>query len=232
MPPTRDSGTTIELPQKRPPGLESRCNATQTQRSFHRPVDQRETLAKLRVLQSAQLEGRLLDREMVLAHWATAFASLRDRALAMSDRIAARGANRSADELRGIVSEEVRESARSGVQWTILSASGERSSRRLGPRLHRPTFPSLSGRGQPRLGQQLPAGRATPLTDDTVRAGAAGTAFAALADPARDHSEGGAVRGHGDRVEHHRLLHGGGGIADSLRRSRRFRWRKNSAAKD
>ena len=66
-------------------------------------------LAKLRVLQCAKLEGRLLDREEVMAQWATAFASLRDRAMAIPDRIAARGANRTSEELRGIVSEEVRD---------------------------------------------------------------------------------------------------------------------------
>lgn len=66
-------------------------------------------LAKLRVLQSSQLEGRLLDREAVQATWAQCFASLRDRALGMGDRIASRGVNRSADELRKIVDAEVRD---------------------------------------------------------------------------------------------------------------------------
>jgi hypothetical protein len=63
----------------------------------------------MRLAQAQKLEGRLLDRELVVGTWATVFSSLRDRALAMSDRIAARGANRSADELRGIVAEEVRD---------------------------------------------------------------------------------------------------------------------------
>ena len=66
-------------------------------------------LAKMRVLQANELEGRLLDRDLVESHWAAGFAALRDRALAMADRIAARGANRSAEELRGIVTEEVRD---------------------------------------------------------------------------------------------------------------------------
>jgi hypothetical protein len=66
-------------------------------------------LAKLRVLQAGSLEGRLLDRDLIESAWATAFASLRDRALAMADRIAQRGANKSAEELRQIVSEEVRD---------------------------------------------------------------------------------------------------------------------------
>ena len=66
-------------------------------------------LARMRFAQASKLEGRLLDRELVVSTWSTVFASLRDRAMAMPDRIAARGANRSADELRGIVSEEVRD---------------------------------------------------------------------------------------------------------------------------
>ena len=66
-------------------------------------------LAKLRLLQSGKLEGTLLDRDEVQAQWAAAFASLRDRALGMGDRIASRGAGRSAEELRKIVDAEVRD---------------------------------------------------------------------------------------------------------------------------
>ncbi|MGA7237196.1 MAG: hypothetical protein WBY44_16035 [Bryobacteraceae bacterium] len=66
-------------------------------------------LARMRLSQAMKLEGRLLDRELVVGTWSTVFASLRDRAMAMPDRIAARGANRNADELRAIVSEEVRD---------------------------------------------------------------------------------------------------------------------------
>lgn len=51
-----------------------------------------QALARLRQLQSGQLEGKLLDREEVRAHWAQAFAALRDRALGMADRISSRGA--------------------------------------------------------------------------------------------------------------------------------------------
>jgi hypothetical protein len=47
-------------------------------------------LAKLRILQSAHLEGTLLDRDEVKAQWAQAFAPMRDRALGMGDRIASR----------------------------------------------------------------------------------------------------------------------------------------------
>ncbi len=65
-------------------------------------------LARLRVLQSAALEGRLLDRDQVQAQWAQAFASLRDRALGMADRIASRGAGRTPAELRAIVDAEVK----------------------------------------------------------------------------------------------------------------------------
>jgi hypothetical protein len=70
-----------------------------------------EALAKLRVLQSGVLEGRLLDREEVRAQWAQAFATLRDRALGMADRIASRGAGRSArgEELRSLVDAEIRD---------------------------------------------------------------------------------------------------------------------------
>jgi hypothetical protein len=68
-----------------------------------------QALARLRQLQTGQLEGRLLDREEVRAQWASAFASLRDRALGMGDRIASRGAGRSAEELRAVVDAEVRD---------------------------------------------------------------------------------------------------------------------------
>jgi hypothetical protein len=67
-----------------------------------------QALAKLRILQSAALEGSLLPVDQVRSQWAYAFASLRDRALGMADRIASRGAGRSADELRVIVDAEVR----------------------------------------------------------------------------------------------------------------------------
>jgi hypothetical protein len=66
-------------------------------------------LARLRQLQSGQLEGKLLDREEVRAQWAQVFASLRDRALGMADRIAIRGAHRSAEELRAVVDAEARD---------------------------------------------------------------------------------------------------------------------------
>jgi hypothetical protein len=72
-------------------------------------LEKEQALAKLRHLQSAKLEGALLDREAVRTQWAAAFAALRDRALGMGDRIASRGAGRSADELRQIVSAEVRD---------------------------------------------------------------------------------------------------------------------------
>jgi hypothetical protein len=68
-----------------------------------------QALARLRQLQTGQLEGRLLDREEVRAQWASAFAALRDRALGMADRISSRGAGRSAEELRTIVDAEVRD---------------------------------------------------------------------------------------------------------------------------
>jgi hypothetical protein len=72
-------------------------------------LEKEQALAKLRVLQSGALEGRLLDREQVRATWASAFAALRDRALGMGDRIAGRGAGRSAEELRAVVDAEVRD---------------------------------------------------------------------------------------------------------------------------
>ena len=65
-------------------------------------------MAKLRVLQSAALEGTLLNRAEVKAAWSAAFSRLRDRALGMSDRIALSGANRSAADLRKIVDAEIR----------------------------------------------------------------------------------------------------------------------------
>jgi hypothetical protein len=66
-----------------------------------------QALAKLLQLQSpAALEGRLLERDAVRAQWAQAFTSLRDRALAMGDRISSR---RTEDELRAIVDAEMRD---------------------------------------------------------------------------------------------------------------------------
>jgi hypothetical protein len=72
-------------------------------------LEKEQALAKLRAMQTAALEGRLLDREQVRAQWAQAFAALRDRALGMADRIASRGAGRSAEELRTVVDAEVRD---------------------------------------------------------------------------------------------------------------------------
>ena len=64
-------------------------------------------LAKLRILQAAELEKRLLPVDEVRWAWSAAFASLRDRALGVPERVAARGVGRSAEELRAIVSEEI-----------------------------------------------------------------------------------------------------------------------------
>jgi hypothetical protein len=61
-------------------------------------LSKEQALAKLRILQSAQLEGSLLPIDQVRSQWAYAFASLRDRALGMADRIASRGAGRHAAE--------------------------------------------------------------------------------------------------------------------------------------
>lgn len=72
-------------------------------------LEKEQALARLRQLQSGQLEGRLLDRHCVNAEWASAFAALRDRALGMGDRIVARGAGRTAEALRAIVDAEVRD---------------------------------------------------------------------------------------------------------------------------
>src|SRR5262245_58974436 len=66
-----------------------------------------QALARLRQLQTGQLEGRLLDREEVRSTLAQAFAALRDRALGMCDRIASRGAGRSAEGLRAVVDEGI-----------------------------------------------------------------------------------------------------------------------------
>jgi hypothetical protein len=66
-----------------------------------------QALAKLRTLQSDGLEGRLLDRDQVRACWAAAMAALRDRAMGLGDRVASRGAGRTADELCKVVAAEV-----------------------------------------------------------------------------------------------------------------------------
>jgi hypothetical protein len=47
-------------------------------------LQKEQALAKLRALQTAALEGRLLDREQVRARWAQALAAMRDRALGMA----------------------------------------------------------------------------------------------------------------------------------------------------
>jgi hypothetical protein len=79
--------------------------------------------AKLRTLQSDALEGRLLDRDMVRSQWAQAFASLRDRALGMADRVSSRGAGRSEGELRAIVDIEIRASLETVSRGETLIAS-------------------------------------------------------------------------------------------------------------
>jgi hypothetical protein len=66
-------------------------------------------LARVRLAQAASLEGKLLPRDLVQATWATAFASLRDRCLGVPDRVAERGANRTADELRVILEDEMQQ---------------------------------------------------------------------------------------------------------------------------
>src|SRR4051812_36940740 len=63
------------------------------------------------------------------------------------------------------------------------------------------------GRGASGLGPQLAAGRALPRANDTILAGAARAAVAALAGSARGDHEGSAVRRDGDRSQHHRVLH-------------------------
>jgi hypothetical protein len=71
-------------------------------------LQKEKALARLRELQTAALEGKLLDATEVRTAWAQCFASLRDRALGMTDRIASRGAGRNEGELRAIVDGEVR----------------------------------------------------------------------------------------------------------------------------
>jgi hypothetical protein len=64
-------------------------------------------LARKRVLEADLLQGKVLNAADVRWAWSQAFVALRDRALGMSERIAQRGANRSAAELRVIVSAEI-----------------------------------------------------------------------------------------------------------------------------
>jgi hypothetical protein len=64
-------------------------------------------LARLRVLQAGELDKKLLRADEVQAVWGAAFARLRDLALGMGERIASRGAHRSAADLRAIVDAEV-----------------------------------------------------------------------------------------------------------------------------
>jgi hypothetical protein len=64
-------------------------------------------LAKLRIMQTQELERKLVRADEVEWHWSAAFAALRDRALAVGERIAARGAHRSAGDLKVIVDQEI-----------------------------------------------------------------------------------------------------------------------------
>jgi hypothetical protein len=72
-------------------------------------LQKEQALARVRQLQANVLEGKLLGASEVRAYWATAMASLRDRAMGLGDRIVTRGAHRPPDELRSIVDAEVRE---------------------------------------------------------------------------------------------------------------------------
>jgi hypothetical protein len=71
-------------------------------------LEKEQALAKLRAMQTADLRvvGSTANRPRTMAQ---AFASLRDRALGMSDRIASRGTGGSAEEVRAIVDTEVRD---------------------------------------------------------------------------------------------------------------------------
>jgi hypothetical protein len=72
-------------------------------------LQKEQALARVRQLQANVLEGKLLSASDVRACWAAAMASLRDRAMGLGDRVANRGARRSADELRAIINAEVRD---------------------------------------------------------------------------------------------------------------------------
>jgi hypothetical protein len=78
-------------------------------------------LAKLRVLQAGELERKLLAADEVQAVWGAAFARLRDLALGMGERIASRGAHRSAADLRAIVDAEVEALLESVARGEIVS---------------------------------------------------------------------------------------------------------------
>jgi hypothetical protein len=78
-----------------------------------------EALARMRELQANVLEGKLLSAADVRACWAAAMAALRDRAMGMGDRIATRGAGRTAEELRKIVDAEVRDLLEAVARGTL-----------------------------------------------------------------------------------------------------------------
>ena len=59
------------------------------------------------MMQTQELERKLVRADQVEWHWSAAFAALRDRALAVGERIAARGAHRPAEELKLIVEDEI-----------------------------------------------------------------------------------------------------------------------------
>lgn len=64
-------------------------------------------LARLRIAQTQELERKLVRADEVEWHWSAAMAALRDRSLSVGERIAARGAHRSPEELKLIVDEEI-----------------------------------------------------------------------------------------------------------------------------
>jgi hypothetical protein len=86
-------------------------------------LEKERALARLRQLQTGQLEGRLLDVDQVQAVWAAGFGRLRDLALGLPERVASRGAHRSAAELQAIVAAEV-ESLLSAVARGEIVADG------------------------------------------------------------------------------------------------------------
>lgn len=78
-----------------------------------------EALAELRRLQTDALTRTLIPIAEVRQCWSQACASFRDRAMALPDRIAQQGANRTEDELRRLVDAEVRDLLETVARGTL-----------------------------------------------------------------------------------------------------------------
>lgn len=69
-------------------------------------------LARYREMQNRRLSGELLDADMVARRWAAALASIRDRILAVPDRLAAQLVGRTEQGIRELLRQDLEEALR------------------------------------------------------------------------------------------------------------------------